>query len=185
MLARARIEVPGEDARVLVEVVNDGLFHFDPVVDKGQAFVLALAADDGNAAQSVEIRPDDFTIAVQLQIYLGPLFQDEFCVECNGGVGTGPLGYGVKDTVRMLLCIGSDTVLAIAWLWGGRRRTYLKSTCSTEVSMFLTHSVSSLLLAVLSWKTITDGIFHHVLKVSASAVEIFLTEKSLKRCHWL
>jgi hypothetical protein len=51
--------------------------------------------------------------------------------------------------------------------------------------MFLAHSVSRLLFADFSWYTSTDGIFHNELKVSASAAETGLTEKSLKRCHWL
>lgn len=59
------------------------------------------------------------------------------------------------------------------------------SLYKTEVSRFLAQSVSILLFADFNWYTSTDGIFQPVLKVRASAVDTGLTEKSLKRCHWL
>lgn len=143
--AGARVQVAGEDARVLVEVVNNGLPHLDPVVNKGEAFILALATHDRNAAQRVEVGSDDLPNPVRLHLHFRLLGEDEFSVESHGTVWTGLLSGGIEDAVRMLFSIGSKASgQQSGRLWIGMRRgfAYFKSICNTDVSMFFTQSVS-------------------------------------------
>lgn len=107
VVACAWVEIPGEDARVLVQVVNDGLADLDPVVDACEAFVFALAADNRHTAEGVEIGPDDFSNAVRLHFYFGLFGKDEFRVEGDDCVGTGTLRVGVKDAVGVFFSVRS------------------------------------------------------------------------------
>lgn len=69
MTTSAGIEVSGKNSRVFVKVVDDGLSHLDPVIDKCEAFVLAFSANDGHSCQCVEVGSDDLSNAVRFHLH--------------------------------------------------------------------------------------------------------------------
>lgn len=87
------------DAGVGRQQVDDGLADGDVVVDEGQAFVFAAAAQDGDAREPEPFGPDGFAGAVGFDVDFFFLEGDEFGVDGDVRAGGGRFGFGVQDAV--------------------------------------------------------------------------------------
>lgn len=106
--ARAAVEVAGRNPGVGGQVVDDGLGDGDVVVDEGQAFVRAGAAEDGDAGEPETRRAHRFARPVRFDVDFGFGEGDEFGVDGAGGAGLGGLG---------VLAQYAEDVWVWLWVW--------------------------------------------------------------------
>lgn len=98
-VGRARgVEVAGVHAGPFGEVVDDGLGDGDVVIDEGEAFVFAAAAEDGDAGEAETGGAHDFPVAGGGDFDFFLLEGDEFGVDCNGGTWAGDFGVRVEES---------------------------------------------------------------------------------------
>jgi len=79
------VEIAFADPGVFGEVVDDSVTDVDVVVDEGEAFVFAGAADYGDAREGIDDRSDGGAVAFGVYFDLRAADRDEFGVEGDNG----------------------------------------------------------------------------------------------------